>query len=968
MAETKEYLDYNGLSEYHKKAKDLFQDLTIQDVEEAFNELDESDPSYSAFYDVIQKAKEATANADSKAAAAVTATNNANTATSNADKATERANKAAEKLETVNDMTTGVNLLRGTRDFRLGTQIYNGGLYYSDGFKNSAYTFSKDEEGFTVATISSNGSSTNYLNGSVIPISGDDQVFTISIEFKVDSRIDNTSPIFFTMGLYKGDNSRVSSKEFNVSEVLGIPYSNLEIGKWYQLVVHYNITDSISDGYYLLPSISINGTGIKSVRKLMVQRGKINNPVYIPNPNDIDYINDITTEINLIRGSKDFRVVSTVQNDQGASDGWINPLNIATFSKDEDGYTIASLKKAIYVYSNNLIDDFKIGDKFTVAFEIMIDDVSAYKPSLIGGFLVRNSTFANVQNVPFQKSAIQNMQSGVWYQVIYHVDLTVSKNPGDIIELYLYSDGSSGVNFRKMLAYKGNINKPVYSINPADLALDTVNDMTTGINIIRGSRDFKSGSVLVNNFATRYSDGFYLVGNDPITFDEQGNGILSFNRSGYSGSEEIRADTCIVKLKNGTYTISFWFMCDDYSKNDSDGMCHLYDKSYQNDSTLGVVAVLEKVSVLPKNPQNGKWYEIKQTFTYNSTQEGNNYLLVRFLLQKNGSIHFTQPVLQRGDIHNPVYSISPSDLALGPVNDITTGINHIRNSLTFGSGRTTDKINPNFYSDGFLLGRPPVQGSTSSIEKDDCGNSVLHLYTPEGTSANNYLTVYTNTIYGFKKGDIVTISLDVKFENILPGSYRVASISGYKGTTRTHIKDVTPRDENKVLDEWTQHKESITINDNYDFLVMYLNLQGQGDVYMKKCLLYDGYIYNPEWSMCPLDVVNISDITSQYAGKNLMIQGIGHKTAISNLAANINLSEGEYRKPGQWTFLSTAINNISDMPSDYPANQSFTFKTEYVSTDETVLQVINFYAVGRIYQRAIGNSGIVNSWVRTSLN
>lgn len=806
MAETKEYLDYNGLSEYHKKAKDLFQDLTIQDVEEVFNELDESDPSYSAFYDVIQKAKEATANADSKAAAAVTATNNANTATSNADKATERANKAAEKLETVNDMTTGVNLLRGTRDFRLGTQLYNGGLYYSDGFKNSAYTFSKDEEGFTVATISSNGSSTNYLNGSVIPISGDDQVFTISIEFKVDSRIDNASPIFFTMGLYKGDNSRVSSKEFNVSEVLGIPYSNLEIGKWYQLVVHYNITDSISDGYYLLPSISINGTGIKSVRKLMVQHGSVNNPIWTASP--FDYVNSYDWENgvpfllqnipveNFIKAGDDlnnftkpgiyavdgdaianggtianmppgykngsFKLVvsyrrpreatvsqkateSRLQQDFYCSSDHLTFSRIWSTSKSPasfgDWVKVRESNGRIPVESGgtgwehglnsgiNLVPDTsdewsdwitptpntsnaainpigcpsghlirQLGDVYTNYVEIEFENVTATPGQT---FVFRANNASKLNDVsgwqynlanPWGSSALlTSPPENKVYKFVFHSTMTSTDYIAENLDSWILGFrcdywASGRYRYRCVKMERGRVDYPQWTQAPDDI--EAINDITTGINLLKGTRDCIEGSIRSTFANICNDDGFRRLSTSSyitIKRDDDGFGVININNSDKSQTVNSQIATSVVYgIRAGdVITFSFEFMIDDvnnyYSTDDIGGM-----RCVSNGNTTVNGVRFDKSSVPSLNSvESGKWYRATVYITCGGTAGTEYAFYAWFNMSRYGSINFRKSCACKGHIENVEWSASPFDVAQ------VTQIDNVENN---GSGFKQYKI------------------------------------------------------------------------------------------------------------------------------------------------------------------------------------------------------------------------------------------------------------------------------------
>lgn len=470
--EVKEYLDYDGLAEYDKKSKELFQDLTIQDVEEAFNELDESDPSYSAFYDVIQKAKEATSNADSKAAAAVTATNNANTAISKADAATERANKAAERIETVNDMTTGINLIRGSRDFTLGTNIAVKNVY-ADGFSNiGEFDFYKDKEGFVVAHKSQSGLSSNsvrFLFANAIENVAIDDSFTINFEFMIDDIVSFDDLGMFQMLFASSSGSDKGVKVYTLND-FGYSKSDVRSGVWYKAVATYKSEFSTTDGYIVRPSFLIMRNGSINFRKPMVQRGHINNPIYSVSPADLSLepVNDITTGMNLLRGTRDWTIhagTSTPNNTEGFT---YNASNYEV-SKDLDGRSIITFNKSLSTLSylnTSVIRGFKQGQAYTLFYEVMFHEY----PGAINlfGYAHRNLSNASKRAVSYSVSNLGEIELNKWYKVVFPFVISDAVDLGDYL---FFSIGLTKANLslRPLCLYEGFIEHPEWSISSFDI-------------------------------------------------------------------------------------------------------------------------------------------------------------------------------------------------------------------------------------------------------------------------------------------------------------------------------------------------------------------------------------------------------------------------------------------------------------------------------------------------------------------
>lgn len=484
--EVKEYLDYDGLVEYDKKSKELFQDLTIQDVEEAFNELDESDPSYSAFYDVIQKAKEATSNADSKAAAAVTATNNANTATSKADEATARANKAAEKLETVNDMTTGINLLRGTMDWRIGTgkdiqTSYADGFLITGSRAESRWSVSEDEEGFGVLSFvklgGSSGVYAGYASSSRV-IVDDVREYTYFGEIRIDSDVSSSSETLAALVTLNSSYGLINAPNLS-SNVLGIDLKKR--GVWQPFVYHFNLTNNDVASFFVRAQLQQESTISASYRKLDVVKGRVNNPIYSVNPADLalEPVNDITTMPNLLRGTRDFVMGNTRYSESNANfliDGFAGTGSF-TSSKDLEGFTVlsktvpTSSTAGTYQLFGGFVTDLIPSDVFTFSFDFMVDNVNDWDDRLFATmrYITKDASSKVQMTYTPTTLGLDNVESGVWYRTVGHYVPNV-KETGIYICLTLRIAGHGSINFRKPAIYKGRIEHPEWSASPFDVA------------------------------------------------------------------------------------------------------------------------------------------------------------------------------------------------------------------------------------------------------------------------------------------------------------------------------------------------------------------------------------------------------------------------------------------------------------------------------------------------------------------
>ena len=657
--EVQEYLDLEGLTEYHSKVNALFEDLTIEEVEEAFNELDESDPSYSAFYDIITKAKEASKSAEDNAASAEAATEKANTAVTNAEEATTKANEASEKvnelIDTINDDTTGINLLRGTRDWTKGTDLL-GTVFYSDGFYGidlaNVFSVEKDTDGFGMLVFnkSSASSSNNYVRASYISLDGI-ETLTISGEIKISSINVQPSDYFLR---YFGLTSSGEQGELNpVSfENLGIDITKLNVWQTFKLTMDVSSIAKSNPyfGFHLL--FGQNTIGTLFMKKLTLNEGSIRNPIWSASPFDVDIINDETTGINLLRGTRDFSVGSKMSSIINLYiDGFGNQSN-ATFTKDQTGFTVAHITansgasaKALF---SSFVENVKVGDTFTVAVDVMTDDISTLlsRDNVMIQFL--NSASSAVQQTGVSlRGVISDLEANKWYRIHFSSKLTTENVVGVRVNLRL--DGGGSIYFRKLCLYEGRINNPIWSASPFDI--DYINDETTGINLFRGPRDFMVSTTYWST--SGYSlEGFNAHANRIIDTDNQGFAVCyakeGLSTNAYSlVNDELKA--------NAVYTMAFDYKLDTVN-------------TYTGGETIGYL-VLQKASgssnpvsylLDASNMKPGVWYTYIGYYTVPDVDLTDTYLRGGINLPKSG-LKARKLRIYKGRINNSIWSASPFD-------------------------------------------------------------------------------------------------------------------------------------------------------------------------------------------------------------------------------------------------------------------------------------------------------------------
>lgn len=412
--------------------------------------------------------------------------------------------------EKFNDLTTGLNLILGSRDFHIGkTTNPEHNIRTYDGFTNPGqFDFYTDSDGFTVAHKEQTGlasDSVKYLYSNMVYGIKANEPITISVEFMIDdvSKWDAKTLLQIGQTGIAGLNAATSlgTRDF------GVPTP--ESGVWYKGVYHLNVGALTDNNARLGISLLIGRNGSINFRKLMVQRGSINNPIWAPAPSELvlEPNNDETTGINLLRGTRDFIIGSTrfaSGNSNFNVDGFSNN-NSFTFSKDSEGYTVASkigtTTGTAYQMMNGFVcESVSPGDAFTFSFEFMVDDLTNFNDVDIASMRLVDSGAVTYDQVVYRTSTlgINSIEANKWYKVVGHYYPTVSKK-NVFVCLTMRTVGKTHINFRKALLNREVIVNPIWSPNPFDNMNSSAELFSGTLPLTKGGTGLTSSpSMLVN--------------------------------------------------------------------------------------------------------------------------------------------------------------------------------------------------------------------------------------------------------------------------------------------------------------------------------------------------------------------------------------------------------------------------------------------------------------------------------------
>lgn len=406
------------------------------------------------------------------------------------------------QIDGINDYTTGINLLRGTRDFRTASTLYNGTGTNGFGNNNESKITRTKENGYTVV---------NYNN-----TSGASFAVALRQRFKCPLKAGDTLTVSF---MYR-KNAEYSRLE-NVIQVTQYDSNNSSLnanaksfglnanatGLWYQVVGKYTLTEDMNDDTrYLQFDIRCNSDSDAnySIMQPMVQVGDVNNPIWSPSPFDIDYINDDTTGINLIRGSRDF--VKGSNSVPTSSPYYLDGFNTFEYvlSKDSDGFTMATMTGPVsgdkYLYSTAI--EVKTGEQYTVSFYAKLSNPSTYSDSnAIAQVRVTmlNSTgnllgHAVTSTTEPNGLKVSELEPDTWYEFKYSLTVPTTSGTAYLVVLpYLIANKQTSISFKKICVYKGIINNPIWSPSPFDTlqVADSISNNTIQ-GLIDGSADLST--------------------------------------------------------------------------------------------------------------------------------------------------------------------------------------------------------------------------------------------------------------------------------------------------------------------------------------------------------------------------------------------------------------------------------------------------------------------------------------------
>lgn len=817
----------------------------------------------------------------------------------------------------INDFTTGINLLRGTKDFSLGSSVYANNLK-TDGWHKTttptSYLTTKiDEEGFTNVKIVGRYD----FFSSVVILNDDIKYLTTSFEFKIDAEdlesFNNGRQYIAFLSLRNSAGTALGSSVNIEKANKNLGETSFKADTWYKVVATIPHTSEEEDFF----SISLRGDTDTSVwfRKVAVNSGVINKPIWSPSPFDVDRINDETTGINLIRGSKDFDTGKSGYSwiSGRYSDGFNTSNTNFSMSKDELGYTIVSVNRtgltsdsATSMYSNMI--PVESGEIITLSLDVMVDDLSKVDGSkrymAIAVNQEGNPTNIATPTRTLDQDSDEPMVSGEWIRKKYVYTIPEVESSGQLyVSMVLSVMRNGSFHWRAPKIERGDINNPIWSPSPFDI--DRINDETTGINLLRGTRDFREGHALYDS--TYYSDGFKFPANEANrtnrkSIDDEGYTVLTIKNNGLSSSSWYAGTGLVLGDFNPgeKLTVSFEFMItsvQDYVSN------YFFYWSLMNKS--GIVSgtttyiTFANVNFIKAELIDEKWYKAVYVITVPDNITESTGFRFGFGTDRDGEISFRKTKVERGNIENPIWSPSPFDI--DRINDCTTGINLIRGSKDFA------------------LGTIPY-GTADSLKLDGLGSrtaSSYNFYTDEeGYTVCRYLGDSSGAVYRFfnvilpsqVNGHTVTISFEFMLENKDTNDnalFQMVKMSLKSATSLGTVKmflysDAGYNYKDLEVGKWYKavlHYDTIFNLDADEYLRIAITGGYPNNlsriINFRKVKFEIDHIENPIWSPSPLD---LAYVTENNPRRNLMRQ-------------TRDFDSGRNEKSGSYTDGFTSINS-----------------------------------------------------------
>lgn len=401
----------------------------------------------------------------------------------------DRMTKLEQTVDSINDITTGINLLRGTRDFRQGTQLVQPGLNTSlfyDGVNAASTTYihaeSTEPNGYATVT-KRGGSDASFIPFTPIPDEYAHSELTASFDILLTEQPTKNINIARFCTRPKNINTDTNNNFITVADT-GYTYETIPLNEWVQVVYHLDTPYTVDlDENYVLFEFYNNSNVENSVayRKPKVEPGHINHPCWSPSPFDIDTINDYTTGVNLLRGTRDFAIGKTITGIPGQGqypflDGFyirertniVNVNNDYSYIENTESGSRSRVQYSAYKTDN--IDDY-----ITIGLEVRAKDTYNLNLSVFSIYGISVATGsgtivvipAGIKFADFKNA--ENIETDKWVKIWYQVHITDITNLRKAEYLTGYID-FYGFDIRKIFIYTGNINHPVYFQSPLDVA------------------------------------------------------------------------------------------------------------------------------------------------------------------------------------------------------------------------------------------------------------------------------------------------------------------------------------------------------------------------------------------------------------------------------------------------------------------------------------------------------------------
>lgn len=455
---------------------------------------------------------------------------NANEAMKNLDEQTKKAvdlaqsaidgttaGKLQSEIDAIDDYTTGLNLIPGTQYFKLGSGEQSlVGEYYTrltvvpsaygfyDGFRLSSkrcFVKKDDENRFDELVIYPN---CNYYNSNISPSfkTNGEKTFTVSLEFMVhDAEALEEEGADLKVFAYNHaylEDGKIVLNRWQMSKSISEEFGNLESGKWYKLVRIVELSEYLGeDDEFSIYLMNNSTTTSVSLRKIMIQKGEIKNPIWSDSPNEcetdpghnmlvLSRLMPSSSGGNLILSSDEFGMAQmygyynrggfTVTSTRSTqADGAAQLFATATKTANDSDTTTYILGMSIETIPNRSV--------ITASFEVSFaDKENNFDVIAEVGFVAKqkySSSWGSDDLSPDKLGIdMDNIEPGKWYKCSYQMLIARSDDTEEDVEriypvLLLSAVGSNGtISFRKPQIIEGWHRNPSWTDNPLDSSME----------------------------------------------------------------------------------------------------------------------------------------------------------------------------------------------------------------------------------------------------------------------------------------------------------------------------------------------------------------------------------------------------------------------------------------------------------------------------------------------------------------